>query len=219
MNTRTIKQAREASENRQRSENRRRSPLNVDGARPSAPSATAHGTSPRKRGCACGGSCPRCHEQSLIQRKLPISSPGDRYEQEADRVADRVLRMPAPVSHLPDEAESEEETKRQAVDKDKQEVLQTKPTSGWPSPRSRGIRHLLPVLRGDLGGGQNLPRSERAFFEPRLGYDLREVRVHTTTKADQANRLLNARAFTVGQDIFFCSGGSISYGSSCVRTH
>src|SRR6185295_17505586 len=31
-----------------------------------------------------------------LQRKLAISQPNDPYEQEADRVAERVMRMPAP---------------------------------------------------------------------------------------------------------------------------
>ena len=50
--------------------------------------------------CACGGGCPRCQaEQDLeealpIQTKLKISKPGDKYEQEADRIADQVMRMP-----------------------------------------------------------------------------------------------------------------------------
>ena len=32
-----------------------------------------------------------------LQAKLQIGSPGDRYEQEADRIADKVMRMPEPV--------------------------------------------------------------------------------------------------------------------------
>src|ERR1043165_10137921 len=32
----------------------------------------------------------------LIQAKLEISKPGDAYEQEADHVADHVMRMPEP---------------------------------------------------------------------------------------------------------------------------
>ena len=34
----------------------------------------------------------------LVQAKLNISQPGDEYEQEADRIADTVMRMPAPQS-------------------------------------------------------------------------------------------------------------------------
>ncbi|MCY7272244.1 MAG: hypothetical protein LH702_00505 [Phormidesmis sp. CAN_BIN44] len=43
--------------------------------------------------CACGGGCPRCQKSALLQTKLKISEPGDKYEQEADRVADQVMRM------------------------------------------------------------------------------------------------------------------------------
>jgi hypothetical protein len=46
-----------------------------------------------QRKCACGGGCPRC-KKSPIQTKLKISEPGDKYEQEADRIADEVMRMP-----------------------------------------------------------------------------------------------------------------------------
>ncbi len=42
--------------------------------------------------CPCGGGCPRC--QTVIQPKLSVGQPGDVYEQEADRVADMVMRMP-----------------------------------------------------------------------------------------------------------------------------
>jgi hypothetical protein len=33
----------------------------------------------------------------MIQAKLSISRPDDQYEKEADRVADQVMRLPAPV--------------------------------------------------------------------------------------------------------------------------
>src|SRR4051812_8702764 len=48
-------------------------------------------------GCACGGACPRC-QAAALQRKPRISTPGDRFEREADDVADRVMRMARPVA-------------------------------------------------------------------------------------------------------------------------
>src|ERR1044071_5761037 len=50
--------------------------------------------------CACGGGCPRCREESPppVQTKLKVSTPGDPYEQEADRVAEQVMRASAVVS-------------------------------------------------------------------------------------------------------------------------
>ena len=56
-----------------------------------------------QRQCACGGSsgltgsCPECEKKKLVgqslQTKLRINQPGDQYEQEADRVAEQVMRM------------------------------------------------------------------------------------------------------------------------------
>lgn len=48
----------------------------------------------RTPACACGGGCPRCLG---VQTKLKVNPPGDRYEQEADNLADQVMRMPAPI--------------------------------------------------------------------------------------------------------------------------
>ncbi|MDJ0854790.1 MAG: DUF4157 domain-containing protein [Desulfobacterales bacterium] len=56
------------------------------------------------------------------------------------------------------------------------------------------------------GSGRPLPISERAFFEPRLGRDFGQVRIHTGQTAAQAAKAINARAFTLGKDIFFGSG-------------
>ncbi len=45
----------------------------------------------RKPVCPCDGGCPRC--AGIIQPKLTIGQPNDIYEQEADRVADQVMKM------------------------------------------------------------------------------------------------------------------------------
>lgn len=57
-----------------------------------------------QRACACGGSgglsgtCEECEKKKMtgmsLQPKLVINEPGDEYEQEADRVADQVMRIP-----------------------------------------------------------------------------------------------------------------------------
>lgn len=46
--------------------------------------------------CPCDGGCPSCQNGLPIQPKLTIGQPNDKYEQEADRVADEVMRMPDP---------------------------------------------------------------------------------------------------------------------------
>ncbi|WP_089810106.1 eCIS core domain-containing protein [Halogeometricum rufum] len=53
------------------------------------------------------------------------------------------------------------------------------------------------------GGGEPIPPSVRAFFEPRFGRDFGHVRLHTGGRAAAASEALDARAFTYGSDIYF----------------
>ncbi len=61
-------------------------------------------------------------------------------------------------------------------------------------------------INQERGGGQTLDNSLRDQLEPSLGYDLTQVRVHTSPEADSLNQKLGARAFTTGNDIFFRDG-------------
>jgi len=130
----------------------------------------------------------------LIQAKLTINQPGDRYEQEADRVADAVMRMPEPCLQRQIEPEEEEE---------EEELIQAKETSGQIPHVSTIIQNQIHSLRG---GGQPLSPSLRNFFEPRFGHDFSRVRVHTDAEAAQAAQAVNARAYTVGGDVVFGAG-------------
>jgi hypothetical protein len=47
----------------------------------------------RKSICPCDGGCPRCTNGGEIQPKLTIGQPNDKYEQEADRATERVMRI------------------------------------------------------------------------------------------------------------------------------
>jgi outer membrane protein OmpA-like peptidoglycan-associated protein len=152
----------------------------------------------------------------LVQAKLTINPPNDQYEQEADRVADEVMRMPEP--QVPRQAEEEEEdliqtepiadqitplVQRQVEPEEEEELIQTK-TVGDVTPEvtpatSSGIQSLQ-------GGGQPLSRSERGFFELRFGTDFSNVRVHNNTRAASIVQSVNARAFTLGHNVVFGAG-------------
>jgi len=58
------------------------------------------------------------------------------------------------------------------------------------------------------GGGEPLRPSLRHRLEPQVGADLSTVRVHTGPSARSASRALQARAFTVGRDIWLGKGES-----------
>jgi len=151
----------------------------------------------RKAACACGGGCPLCGEDSAhlnVQTKLAVSTPGDQYEQEADRVADQVVQMKeAPCACGGGCAGCAAKRER---------LVQRKLSAG-PGEMSQS---LPGDLAPGLGAGQTLDPTSRAFFEPRLGHDLSGVRVHTGAAADAAASSVGARAFTLGQDLVFAAG-------------
>jgi hypothetical protein len=57
-------------------------------------------------------------------------------------------------------------------------------------------------------GGGSLPGAVRNTLEPKLGVDLKGVKVHTGAKSVALNRQLNAKAFTYKNNIFYCGGQS-----------
>jgi hypothetical protein len=113
-----------------------------------------------------------------LQTKLNIGAVDDPAEHEADRVADEVMRMPAP---------------------DLAGAVDPPPAPSTPP----GATTPPPVA---LGGGASLPPSQRGFFEPRFGRSFENVRIHTDARADAAASSIGALAFTFGRDIAFASG-------------
>ena len=56
------------------------------------------------------------------------------------------------------------------------------------------------------GPGQPLRATEREFLQSGTGHDFDQVRIHADAEADRLSRDVHAKAFTVGQDIFFRAG-------------
>ncbi len=158
----------------------------------------------RKAICACGGDCPKCGDDALgrgVQSKLTVSTPGDAYEREADRIAEEVLRMPGLElnSHLPPRPQPHARARANQIGRTTDNSI--------PPAHSDDFSSRM-QLASDLGVGEGnpLPRSVRAFFEPRFGRQLGHVRIHTTDRAHAAADALNAQAFTVGNAIVFGRG-------------
>jgi hypothetical protein len=140
-----------------------------------------------------------------IQCKLEVSSPGDALEREADRMADRVMTMPAPQMQAPVQR-SENQIHRHTATETADAancVLRAPAEAGRPPVVSPEFERNLGARRG---AGQPLPRSTRDFFEPRFGEDLSGVRVHHDGEAADAAQQINAQAFTHGRDIYFNQG-------------
>jgi hypothetical protein len=157
-----------------------------------------------------------------IQTKLTIGEPGDKYEQEADRVASQVVeQINAPVSAQSTQGESlqrqeEPEEELQAKPEittlqrmeEKPEELQAKST--LQRQEAIAVREASGNLESQInrarGSGQALDAGLQEQMGQAMGADFSGVRVHTDTQSDQLNQSIQAKAFTTGQDVFFRQG-------------
>ncbi|HEX5837397.1 MAG TPA: DUF4157 domain-containing protein, partial [Anaerolineales bacterium] len=131
-----------------------------------------------------------------VQTKLTVGAPNDPYEQEADRTADAVLRMPE-QGKLDNKA-----NKPQAGPLSSQTVLMTKSDTGQPAVSPQ----LEQKINNSKGGGKALPEDTRLSMESSLGAGFRNVSIHTGSDAAEMNQELGAKAFTHGSDIYFNQG-------------
>jgi Domain of unknown function (DUF4157) len=162
-----------------------------------------------------------------IQPKLAINIPGDEYEQEADSVADEIMRMPdknldisklSPVkiqrkcATCGKEEELEEgndagtdpietiQRKCAACEEEEEKYLQRK-QSGNTSPAASG--NVQQILQST---GQPLDQSTRSFMENRFGFDFSKVQIHNNSLAHQSAKDINALAYTHQHHIAFGAG-------------
>jgi uncharacterized protein DUF4157 len=107
---------------------------------------------------------------------LRVSNPGEPEEVEADRVSREVT----------------------GVESGGAQVGHTEMHSG------AGYSATDPATA--LGGGTPMDDAIRSDMETRLGHDLRNVRIHTDSRAAESARAVDARAYTVGKDVVFAAG-------------
>ena len=191
---------------------------------PHSRSADAHG----------GSLLPTPHSLPL-QAKLTIGDPGDKYEQEADRVASQVVKQ----INSPDAAQS---TQGQSVQRQEEPVeeLHAKPSisdlqrspfplevqrEAMPAQEELQAKSILQRREAIAGGeatndldtainsargrGQALDAGLQRSMGQAMGADFSGVKVHTDAQSDQLNQSIQAKAFTTGQDVFFRQGRMI----------
>ena len=142
--------------------------------------------------------------KTFFQPKLTVNQPNDRYEQEADAMADKVIRMkddenrqafffkPAPITSIQKKCEHCEEEEKK---------MQRKESNNNATVTSSNENYI-----NSLSGGKPLNESEKNFFESGIGYDFSKVRLHNDARANESAKSLNALAYTNGNNIVFGPG-------------
>jgi hypothetical protein len=147
------------------------------------------------------------------QPKLTVNEPNNKYEREAERVADAVMRMPEPGSTedpqenvLPDRIQRmcprcqrrHRQGKPLNCEDCEQEMQRRDDRSSGSDPIAGSAKQAARVTEEP---GQPLPDRTQSFFEARMGRSFSDVRIHTGGKADRAARSIDAKAYTLGNDV------------------
>jgi hypothetical protein len=149
---------------------------------------------------------PALNNKFPIQLKLSVGAANDPLEHEADAMADKVMRMPdAPFV----------QRKSAGVPGDyDDEHVRLKPLANQITPfiRAKGdgadalSDSVSSSIKSTMGGGNRLDGGTRSFMESRFGAGFDQVQIHTGAQAAQLSRALNAKAFTVSNNIYFNNG-------------
>src|SRR5215831_10462664 len=126
---------------------------------------------------------------SFVQPKLSVSRPDDVYEQEADAIADNVMRMqegqntffrttPSLVQRKEPNAEDEKRLQMKGKDISDQEMT-----------------HPSIVDEAISSRGQPLDVETKNFMESRFGHDFSDVRIHNDSRSHRSSSAINALAY------------------------
>ena len=159
-----------------------------------------------------------------IQTKLTVGAPGDKYEQEADSMAAKVMAMPDSALQQPIQRQTPSRTaavepsslinsiapllRRSSGEEEEEEIQMKSGVQRASDGSTQASKSIESRLADSKGGGSPLSEEVRGFMEPRFNADLSGVKVHTNSNAVQMNKELNAQAFTHGSDIYYSEGKS-----------
>jgi hypothetical protein len=149
-------------------------------------------------------------KSALSAEGLKLGTSNDQHEQEADRVAEKVVLGKAPAAEpAPNTLPSATAVDIQRVCSACEEQLQLEPEddSSELSLEEQGAQYagqLARDVRAIRQGGR--PLDDAQYFESRMGHDFAGVRVHDDSRAHGLAKRLQARAFTHGSHIVFGTG-------------
>jgi hypothetical protein len=163
-----------------------------------------------------------------VQAKLSIGKSNDKYEVEADKMADTVVSNkqknntdaffnPSPTVQrkLANDIQKQEENDIQEkplaqkitpvvqLAAEKEETVQMRSNNDTKTASSSGIENKL---NSSKNGGSPLQETTKTEMESGFGADFSKVRVHSDANAVQMNKELGSQAFANGNNVYFNEG-------------
>ncbi len=143
-----------------------------------------------------------------VQAKLSVNQPDDKYEQEADKMAEQVVQRRAEhdkgIGTLAPEASKG--LQRKPIFESETDTPGTDIQAKAAEPPVKSPDEIEPRLQEAKGNGMQMDSRTREIMESGFGADFSGVRIHTDPGAADMSKDLGARAFTHGSDIYFGAG-------------
>ncbi|QHI34702.1 hypothetical protein IMCC3317_00450 [Kordia antarctica] len=150
---------------------------------------------------------------TFIQPKLSIGQPNDKYEQEADTIASKVVGM----SNATESSQTTSTLQKKSISATNTSQPQRKALANTISPivqkasnnsnkNKTTSNDISQKLNSRNGKGESMEPNTKDFMENRFGTSFSDVRIHKDENAVQMSQNLGARAFTNGSNIYFNKG-------------
>jgi hypothetical protein len=139
------------------------------------------------------------NQNIFFQPKLTISQPNDIYEQEADLMANKVMRMRTNENKFFKPTQNTIQRKCAHCEEEKQIQRSGESNNANITP-SPGVHETI------NSRGHPLDAGTKNFMESRFGYDFNNVQIHNDSLAHQSSKDINAKAYTSGNHIAFATG-------------
>jgi hypothetical protein len=142
-----------------------------------------------------------------IQCKLTVGAANDPLEHQADAMADKVMRMP----ETPFVQRKQGACECGGFD---DERIHLKPLASQITPfiQAKGADGgtasdaVAGKIQASKGGGSLMAGTTKSFMESRFGTDFSKVKIHNSEESAELSRSLNAKAFTISNNIYFNKG-------------
>ena len=159
----------------------------------------------------------RLIRSGTIRPKLKVSLPNDVYEKEADRVAEQIMETPISNSTSTAMYSKDDKISRKCVacemeeKEEEDDNKKVKLSIGRKSLSNSNNLEATDEITNQINKvrsseGSSLDNATRDFLEPKLGYDLSDVRIHTGEMGARSAASLNSLAYTIGNDVIFGEG-------------
>jgi|GEM_PF-2764143 len=106
------------------------------------------------------------------------------------------------LQRSPEKKEEEKKLQRQTEKKEEEKVQKKEGSAGTTVTPPAASAYISSIN----GKGQSMDAQVRSFYENRMGADFSAVKIHTDKDAAESAKDINAKAYTVGNDIVFNDG-------------